>query len=95
MRIVHTGNEEAARLGSWGGEGTDQHEYDNTTASAAQPRCTPMPVHGAARKERVEQLRLIPLDGAWAEPYTPFARARNNVATSAAAGEVRRAKQWV
>ena len=92
MANIYTGNEEAARPGSRGGEGIDQRAYNNMTAPAAQHRCTTMPDQGAARKERVEQLRLFSIDGAWTEPYTPPTRAGND-ALIAAAGEVRRAQQ--
>ena len=78
----------AARPGSEGGENSHQLLYANTTGRPAQLRCTPMPDQGAARKERVEQLRLFSIDGAWTEPYTPPTRAGND-ALMAAAGEGR------
>lgn len=76
----------AAQAGSRGGENSHQLLNINTTGMPAQPRRTPMSDQGSARKERVEQLRLFSIDGAWAEPY--IARAKGNVAaTSAAARE--------
>lgn len=81
----------AARPGSRGGEGTDQPKYNNMAGPAAQPRIS-MPDRRATSIHRAEQLRLFAVDGAGREPYTSSARAGNNVATSAAAGE-RRAGQ--
>lgn len=80
----------AALPGSGGGEGLDQHLYNIMTAPAAQHRCTSMPGQGASTKQRVEQLRLFPIDGVWEEPYTSSARAGNDAAMSAVAGEGRR-----
>lgn len=86
--------ESAARPGSKGGNGSNQHINANTTAPAAQPRMS-MPDRRdwrdrrATMKQRAVQLRLFAVDGAGREPYTSSARAGNNVATSAAAGEGR------
>lgn len=85
-RITRRGipiNDNAARLGSGGGEGPDQHLYNNMTAPAAQHRCMTMPDQGANTERRVEQLRLFALDGVLSEPYVP-ARAGNDAAMSAA-----------
>lgn len=78
----------AARPGSVGGEGIGQRPYNNMTAPAAQLRCTPMPGQGFTTEQRAEQLRLFALDGVLSEPYVP-ARAGNDAAMSAAAGEGR------
>ena len=84
------GKTKAARAGSRGGENSHQLLNINTTGLPAQPRRTPMPDQGGARKERVEQLRLFSIDGAWAEPYV--ARAKGNVAGTSAAMRVGRAQ---
>ena len=91
---MHHRKAEAARVGSRGGERINQPSHCTTADIAAQPRCTSLPDRRATTKQRAVQLRIFALDGAWAEPYV--ARAKGNKATtSAAAGEVRRAKQWV
>jgi len=78
----------AARLGSGGGEGTNQHKYNNMASSAAQLRCTPMPDWRGSKGQGPMQLRLIELDGAWNEPYVPT-RVENDAAMSAATREGR------
>lgn len=89
--------ESAARPGSKGGNGSNQHSNNNTGGLPAQPRMS-MPDRRDRRDRRAtsihraEQLRLFAVDGAEREPYASSARAGNNVATSAAAGE-RRAGQ--
>lgn len=90
-RITRRGipiNDNAARLGSGGGKGTDRHEYDSTTASAAQPRCTKVSGWRSGTRQHPIQMRLFALDGALSEPYMP-ARAGNDAAMSAASGEGR------
>lgn len=70
-------------------EGIHQlYAHTNTTDVSAQPRCTSLPDRRATTKQRAVQLRIFALDGAWAEPYVP-ARAGNDAAMSAAAGEGR------
>ena len=73
----------AARAGSRGGERANRITHVITAGPSAQPRCAPMPDHGATAEQRAEQLRLFALDGAWAEPYVP-ARVGNGAAMSAA-----------
>ena len=88
-RITRRGipiNDNAARLGSGGGKGTDRHEYDSTTASAAQPRCTKVSGWRSGTRQHPIQMRLFALDGALSEPYMPV-RVGNGAAMSAAAGE--------
>ena len=65
----------------------------NTTGSCrASFQGSPAPAEFGVTVRRVEQLRLIPLDGAWTEPYTPPARAKGNVAATAATMRVGRAQ---
>ena len=85
-RITRRGipiNDNAARLGSGGGKGTDRHEYDSTTASAAQPRCTKVSGWRSGTRQHPIQMRLFALDGVLSEPYVP-AHAGNGAAMSAA-----------
>lgn len=91
-RITRRGipiNDNAARLGSGGGKGTDRHEYDSTTASAAQPRCTKVSGWRSGTRQHPIQMRLFALDGALSETYPPSACVRNDAVMSAAAGEGR------
>ena len=74
----------AARAGSRGGVNSHQLLNINTTGLPAQPRCTSMPGHGASTEQRVVQLRLFPIDGAWAEPYV--ARANSKAAKAVGRG---------
>ena len=63
--------------------------YCNTTGTCrASFQGSPASAEFGVTVRRVEQLRLIPLDGAWTEPYTPPTRAGND-ALIAAAGEGR------
>ena len=77
----------AARAGSRDGERANRLTHAITAGPPAQPHCTPMPGQDVTTGQRIVQLRLIPIDGAWTEPYTPFSREGNNAAMSAAAGE--------
>lgn len=91
-RITRRGipiNDNAAQLGSGGGEGTDRHEYDSTTASAAQSRCTKVSGWRSGMRQHPIKLRLFALDGSMSEPYMPTRAKGNDAAMSAAAGEGR------
>ena len=89
---IHVYNK-AARPGSEGGNGSNQQVHINTAGPATQPRCTKMSGWCSGMGQHPMQLRLFALDGALTEPYAPARAKGNNAATSAAAGEVRRAKQ--
>ena len=78
----------AARPGSEGGNGSNQQIHNNTAGQATQPRCTKVSGWRSGTRQHPIQMRLFALDGAWAEPYVP-ARAGNDAAMSAAAGEGR------
>ena len=81
-------NEQAARLGSEGGEGS-KHADCATAEVAAQPRgnMAPVPSRRGSTRPRVEQLLLFDIAGAATEPYPP-ARARRR-AKAAVGGEGR------
>ena len=85
----------AARPGSRGGEGLDQHVYNNMTAPAAQHRCTTMPGQGATTERRVVQLRLFTPDGAVIESLTSSARSGNGAAAKAVTEDISAVSQQV
>lgn len=82
---MHRRKEEAARAGSRGGEGSNQHSYDNTTDAMAQSRCTSMPGRRGSAEQLVVQLLIFDIAGAAAEPYTPV-RARRMAKTAVRGG---------
>ena len=73
----------AARPGSVGGEGIGQRPYNNMTAPAVQPHCTPMPDQGATTERRVVQLRLSTPDGAVIDSLMSSARYGNGAVAKA------------
>ena len=98
IRITRRGipiNDNAARPGSRGGEGIDQHAYNNMTAPAAQFRCTPMPGQGAASGQRAVQLRLFTPDGAVIESHMSSARSGNGASAKGVTEEGPAASQQV
>ena len=82
---MHLRNKDAARPGSRGGNGSNQHSYDTTTDARAQSRCTSMPRRRVSTGQLVVQLLFFDIAGAAAEPYPP-ARTRRRAHAAAGGG---------